>query len=65
MRKERIVDEIRRTAEKNGGIPLGKLRFLKETGIKEADWSGKFWSKWSEAIQEAGYTPNESKAHIV
>jgi len=61
MKKEGIVAEIRRTAENNDGIPLGKLRFFKETGIREADWSGKYWAKWSEAIQEAGYTPNKKQ----
>lgn len=40
---------------------MGKLRFFKETGIKESDWSGKYWSKWSEAISEAGLTPNEKQ----
>lgn len=61
MSKEEIISEIQRTAKENGGIPLGRLRFLKETGIKESDWSGKYWSKWSEAISEAGFTPNEKQ----
>lgn len=56
--KEHIVKEIQRTAQQNGNIPLGRQRFLQVTGIKESDWSGKFWVKWSEAIREAGFTPN-------
>ena len=59
MDKQQILDEIRRTAEENGGIPLGKLRFCKETGIKEADWSGKFWARWGGAVSEAGFPPNQ------
>jgi hypothetical protein len=34
--------EIRRTAEANGGTPLGKSRFAAETGVREHDWSGRY-----------------------
>jgi hypothetical protein len=57
MDKAYILDEIRRTAEKNGGLPLGRSRFLAETGIRESDWIGKDWIKWSDAVREAGYKP--------
>jgi len=59
--KEKIIAEIQRTAKENGGVPLGRRRFFKETGIKESDWSGKFWSKWGDAVLEAGFTPNEKQ----
>jgi len=59
MSKNNILEAIKRTAEANGGIPLGKQKFFQETGIKESDWSGKFWTKWSDAIKEAGYSPNK------
>ena len=36
--KRFILKEIRRTAEKNGGVPLGMITFYKATGIKIADW---------------------------
>lgn len=29
-----------------------------ETGIKESDWLGKFWVRWSDAVREAGFSPN-------
>lgn len=59
MDKDYILSEIKRTAEKNKGIALGKIRFLQETGIKESDWYGKFWNRWGTAIEEAGFTPNK------
>jgi hypothetical protein len=59
MNKDQIIKEIQRTAEANGGMPLGRERFLQETGIKESDWSGKFWAKWSDAVLEAGHSPNQ------
>lgn len=64
MKKEHIIREIKRTAKENGGKPLGKKRFQQETGIREADWNGKYWKRWNEAVVEAGFTPNVmNKAH--
>lgn len=59
MNKQKILEEIRRTAGANGGIPLGRERFERETGIKESDWAGRFWVRWSEAVMEAGFEPNK------
>jgi hypothetical protein len=58
MRKAEILLEIKRTAEANGGVPLGVERFLAETGIKESDWRGRYWLRWGDALQEAGFSPN-------
>jgi hypothetical protein len=58
MDKQFILEQIRRTAKASGGVALGKARFLQETGIREADWFGKFWSRWGDAVLEAGCTPN-------
>ncbi len=58
MTKQRILDEIRRTAAINDGVPLGTDRFASETGIKEADWRGRYWARWTDAVREAGLTPN-------
>jgi hypothetical protein len=59
MNKDHILSEIKRTADENMGVPLGRGRFEKETGIKPSDWFGKYWSRWNDALKEAGYSPNK------
>jgi hypothetical protein len=59
MDKDYIISEIKRTAQIHGGAPLGVDRFFQETGIRKYDWYGKFWTKWGDAIIEAGYRPND------
>ena len=62
MNKEYIIKEITRTANENSGMPLGARRFGKETGINQNDWLGKYWSKWSDALIEAGFIPNKMQS---
>jgi hypothetical protein len=59
--KRFIINEIRRTAQKNGGAPLGMIRFYQATGITIADWRGKLWLRWNDALKEAGYPPNKKQ----
>lgn len=58
MDKQFIIDEIRRVATENGGLPLGRDRFERETGIRVADWEGTYWARWNDAVREAGFEPN-------
>ena len=56
--KEHIIREIKRTAVANGGYVLGWRRFEAETGIRYHDWYGLHWSRWGDAVREAGLEPN-------
>ena len=58
MDKEHVIGEIRRTAKANRGVALGWRRFEEETGIRYYDWFGQFWTRWSDAVREAGFEPN-------
>lgn len=59
MDKAHILREIKRTADANNGAPLGTARFETETGIKQSDWFGIHWARWSDAQREAGFEPNQ------
>lgn len=57
--RQHILAEIRRTAAANGGKPLGRQRFARETGIRDSDWEGRYWARWGDAVREAGFQPNK------
>lgn len=57
--KQHIIDEIIRTSNKETGKALGKQAFETNTGIKTSDWYGKYWVRWSDAVKEAGFEPNQ------
>lgn len=59
MTKEEIIREIQRTAKENGGIPMGREKFHAVTNVKASDWFGKIWAKWNDAVEEAGFEPNQ------
>lgn len=62
--KQHILAEIRRTARANGGRALGKARFEQDTGIRYADWFGRYWTRWGDAVAEAGLAPNQMQERL-
>ena len=58
MNKAHLLDENKRIAQVNNGQPPGRQTFEGETGIKSYHWK-KFWPRWSEAVGEAGFSPNQ------
>ena len=62
--RELILNEIRRIAALNGGKPPGKSAFETQTAISESKWAGVYWSKWSDALVEAGFSPNAWRTRL-
>lgn len=60
--KDQILAEIRRLAGEADGKAPGSERFTALTEIREADWRGRYWARWSDAVTEAGFEPNTLKA---
>ena len=58
MERDHIVREIQRVAKANGGVAPGWRKFEEETGIRYYDWFGQFWTRWNDAVREAGCEPN-------
>lgn len=61
--KEFILSEIRRLADETGKTP-SKRAFEVATGVGEHIWSGRYWARWSEVIDEAGLAPNAWGAKV-
>ncbi len=59
MRKE-IVEQIQRIAEAQGCVP-GSQKFKNITGIAKHVWYGVYWTRWGDALIEAGFSPNTFK----
>jgi len=57
--RDHIISEIRRLAAANAGQPPGQKLFLRETGLGDHHWRGKFWARWGDALLEAGFAPNQ------
>jgi Meiotically up-regulated gene 113 len=57
--RDQVIEEIKRLAAENGGKAPGQELFENRTGIKRHEWEGKYWTRWSEALIEAGLSPNE------
>jgi hypothetical protein len=55
---EYVLAEIRRLAHENDGRAPGQKRFASDTGVQEHEWR-RYWARWTLALQEAGFQPNE------
>jgi len=49
-----ILNEIRRLATQTGKAPSEAL-FARDTLISEQQWKDKFWPRWGDALNEAGF----------
>jgi hypothetical protein len=64
MTKEKILNAIRRLAAENAGKAPGRRAFFAATGIRDSEWEGVFWIRWSDVITEAGLSPNPIRQAI-
>jgi Meiotically up-regulated gene 113 len=64
MDKKHIIDAIKRVAEANGGKPPGRAVIESHAGIRMSDWYPHLWLRWSDALVEAGFTPNKLQGAI-
>ena len=58
MNKEYILQKINDYAEAHNGKSPGTKLFENFTGIATKDWHGKYWARWSDALEEAGLVAN-------
>ncbi len=56
--KEFVISEIKRVSESLGRVP-GKQVFEDETGLKSRTFLGRYWVNWTDAVAEAGLSPNQ------
>lgn len=62
--REDILSAIRSVSRRLGGEAPGWRVFQNESGIRYADWHGKFWTRWGDALEEAGLSANVLTARI-
>lgn len=58
--RDDIIAAIQQATAHDGGQPVGYRRLEKLTGITRSAWYGVYWTKWSDALREAGLEPNQA-----
>jgi hypothetical protein len=53
MNRETILDEIRRATRPTPDGKIGLASFEKISGISQGISRGKYWTNWSQAVEEA------------
>jgi hypothetical protein len=61
--RDEIISEIRRIAELEGRPP-GRSTFERHTGLTRTGWAGRYWARWSDALKDAGFSPNAPPAAL-
>lgn len=56
--KSEIIKEILNITKLNDGKPPGAQLFSTQSGIKKSVWYPNIWLRWSDALNEAGLSPN-------
>lgn len=62
--KDHILNEIRRLTAEKRGKPPGQGVFEGATGVSRGEWRGKYWASWSDALVEAGFSPNKANEKL-
>ena len=52
--KALVLAAIRKAAAENGGLPPPEFQFRRATGIPAYMWRGRYWTRWSDALSDAG-----------
>jgi hypothetical protein len=64
MDKSEILQAIKRLAIEKGGKAPGSALVHNHTGIRMSDWYPHLWLRWSDALIDAGYAPNQFQTAI-
>ncbi len=62
--REEIIAAIQQATANDGGKPVGYRRLETLTGITRGTWYGVYWARWSDALRDAGFEPNQASPAI-
>jgi hypothetical protein len=56
--REHVLSELKRLTAEGGGKAPGRRAFEVATGIRPAEWLGIHWTRWTDAVADAGLAPS-------